>query len=153
MRGKKGTAKAIGDPCADCRAKLTAETAVPRAGKGRSGLMSYCRTCFNARARATRNKTPETARLRNRQYRVRLRLEVVAAMGGRCRCCGETTPEFLAIDHVNGGGGKERRLLKNSSTGMYLRVKKLGYPKEYQLLCHNCNCAKAWYGRCPHQRP
>jgi hypothetical protein len=35
---------------------------------------------------------------------------------------------------------------------MYLRVRSLGFPKDlYQLLCHNCNQAKAWYGACPHQ--
>ena len=34
---------------------------------------------------------------------------------------------------------------------MVAHLKKLGYPKDgYQLLCHNCNCAKGWYGACPH---
>jgi hypothetical protein len=33
-----------------------------------------------------------------------------------------------------------------------MKVKAAGYPKDrYQLLCHNCNMAKGFYGLCPHQ--
>jgi hypothetical protein len=29
---------------------------------------------------------------------------------------------------------------------------KHGYPDTFQLLCHNCNLARGFYGTCPHQR-
>lgn len=153
MKGLKGSGKNVGDPCATCSRPLTEESIVPRSATSRVGFLSNCRVCYNERATFCRKRNPERNRQRNRDYRQRLRREVLLAMGGKCECCGETTPEFLAIDHVKGGGSKERKLLKNSAAGMYAKIKSLGYPKDqYQLLCHNCNCAKGWYGRCPHQR-
>lgn len=57
---------------------------------------------------------------------------------------------FLALDHIHGGGGKERRTL--CSSALHARLRKAGWPKDqHQLLCHNCNLAKGFYGRCPHQ--
>ena len=31
----------------------------------------------------------------------------------------------------------------------YLKIR--GFPPGYQVLCHNCNQAKGFYGKCPHQ--
>lgn len=88
-----------------------------------------------------------------RQYRKKLRLEAVAAYGGRCACCGEERPEFLTIDHIHGGGKKHQR--ESGGTKAILReLKRMGWPKDrFQLLCYNCNCAKGFYGRCPHTDP
>lgn len=30
--------------------------------------------------------------------------------------------------------------------------RKNNYPKGFQVLCHNCNLAKGFYGKCPHQK-
>ena len=80
------------------------------------------------------------------------RLEVLRKYGGRCTCCGESKMEFLAIDHIYGRGKKHRSRLGRSGTRFYFYLKKLGYPrKSYQILCHNCNLAKGFYGKCPHQ--
>jgi len=38
-----------------------------------------------------------------------VRREVIEHYGGKCECCGEEHMEFLSIDHVKGGGTKERR--------------------------------------------
>ena len=36
---------------------------------------------------------------------------------------------------------------------MYRWLKKHGFPKEgFQLLCYNCNCAKGFFGKCPHKK-
>lgn len=79
------------------------------------------------------------------------RLTVLAAYGGKCVCCGETRFEFLAIDHINGGGRKHR--LSIPSGKVYRWLKKQNYPKDgFQVLCHNCNMAKAFYRICPHQK-
>lgn len=71
-----------------------------------------------------------------------------------CKCCGETTYEFLAIDHINGGGNKHRRDTTNKcgSYNMYCWLKRNNYPEGFQVLCHNCNLAKGFYGVCPHQK-
>lgn len=82
-------------------------------------------------------------------YRKR-REDVVAAYGGRCECCGETALEFLAIDHINGGGNRHRRKLGRSNIyGWLIRNK---YPSGFRVLCHNCNQARSYYGQCPHER-
>lgn len=82
-----------------------------------------------------------------------IRIEVIAAYGGKCACCGESTYEFLGIDHIHGGGVKERKETKRRGKQFYAWLKRQGFPKDkYQLLCHNCNLAKGFYGECPHQR-
>jgi hypothetical protein len=68
-----------------------------------------------------------------------LRQDVLAAFGGKCVRCGFDDPRALHMDHVNGGGNIERKLLKSSS----MRYKKmLAEPDQYQLLCANCNFIK-----------
>jgi len=59
---------------------------------------------------------------------------------------------FLTIDHVNGDGAELRRTLKGAETGVRLlrRLRDLGYPPEYTILCFNCNLAKSIRGECPH---
>jgi hypothetical protein len=95
----------------------------------------------------------EKMRVANREQVRKLRAETVAAYGSRCACCGETTFEFLAIDHINGGGSYQRNQLKRRGVNFYRWLKKQGFPTDnYQLLCHNCNMAKGFYGVCPHQR-
>ena len=86
-----------------------------------------------------------------RASRRRLRAEVLAVYGGKCTCCGETRFEFLAFDHIDGGGNqhrKEQRLIGHAFT---VWLKKNNYPPGFQIHCHNCNVAKGMYGVCPHQ--
>lgn len=88
----------------------------------------------------------------SRRCRSRLREKVLLAYGNKCACCGETQIQFLALDHVNGGGNEERRQLNiTDPIEMYRLVRNRGFPPEYQVLCHNCNMAKSLYGQCPHR--
>lgn len=81
-----------------------------------------------------------------------LRAEVIVAYGGCCQCCGESTSEFLAVDHKYGGGGDHRARV-GTGRSFYLWLKRNGFPKEeFRLLCHNCNTALGHYGYCPHER-
>ena len=68
----------------------------------------------------------------------------------KCACCGEKEQRFLSLDHINGGGTKERKEGKGGGHFAYRRLKKLGYPAGYQILCYNCNFAKGVWGVCPH---
>ena len=70
--------------------------------------------------------------------------------GLRCACCGEEEVAFLALDHIEGGGNKHRKEIGVSSIFGYLKAR--GYPKGYQVLCHNCNMAKGFNGICPHKK-
>lgn len=88
---------------------------------------------------------------RQRELRLRLRDECLAAYGGPiCVCCGETEIEFLNLDHKAGGGNDHRRLL--GYPGIYSWLRKRGFPTGYQVLCYNCNLAKSKLGQCPHER-
>ena len=83
-------------------------------------------------------------------YRKRLRELVLAKYGGICQCCGETHYEFLCIDHVNGGGGAERKTL--SGMCLYVKLKNNPISSDYRVLCHNCNMSFGLYGYCPHTK-
>lgn len=111
-------------------------------------LCDRCRTKMRERAAAWR----ETGGQRERRRQARE--AVLAAYGGHCACCGEGTPEFLTIDHINGVPDRHRyrrsgRRLKG--TELYLRLVVEGFPDDCQLLCFNCNNARAIYGTCPHE--
>lgn len=89
-----------------------------------------------------------------KRYRVKVRLEAFRAYGGEnfcCKCCGESTLEFLALDHIDGGGNAHRKSIRPTGiVSMYEWAKRSGYPPIFQVLCHNCNLAKGFYGSCPH---
>ena len=77
--------------------------------------------------------------------------EFVVAYGGKCSCCGESNRKFLTIEHLNGGGHKERQSEGINTLTLLSRLKKRGWPKEYTVLCFNCNCGKNRNkGVCPH---
>lgn len=100
----------------------------------------YCARCYDA------------ARAAGKVGYKRLRELVFNAYGGfKCACCGEDEPEFLQMDHIDGGGTKHRNSL-SSSSGFYRWLKKNGFPPGFQVLCANCNHAKGRLGICPHQR-
>lgn len=99
-----------------------------------------------ARYRA-KNKDNIAAKLRDRNRAVRHR--VLNRYGGKCVCCNEPRTEFLVIDHTDGGGTAERKLL--SPNGVYRKLDKASdLLSGYRVLCHNCNSAYAYYGYCPH---
>lgn len=95
----------------------------------------------------------EYFREKNRRHTQKLKREVIDAYGGRCSCCGELEIVFLTIDHINGGGKKQRSEVGGFGKKFYLWLKRNNYPKdEFQVLCLNCNFAKGKTGRiCPHQ--
>lgn len=86
---------------------------------------------------------------RNKAYNRKIRSLVLDHYGRLCKCCGETTEEFLAIDHIEGGGRKHKR--ENGWYCLTAWLWKHKFPEGFQTLCHNCNQAKV-YGVCPHQR-
>lgn len=80
------------------------------------------------------------------------RMIVLSFYGGNpptCACCGEGTMQFLSIDHIQGGGNKHRKEL-GVGKSIYPWLIRNNFPDGFQVLCHNCNMAKGFYGRCPH---
>lgn len=117
--------------CVDCGRK----TKSTKAGK------SMCKKCS-----AKDNK-------RTRENKRSLKEGVFLAYGGwKCNCCGETTKEFLQIDHINGNGRQHRSQIGG---GQYLCqwLKRNGFPDGFQILCANCNFGKLMNrGVCPHKQ-
>lgn len=76
---------------------------------------------------------------------------VFAAYGGYfCKCCGETEPFVLTIDHISGGGGLHARELGGLGGKLYEWLIKANFPTGFQVLCFNCNVGKYRNkGTCP----
>lgn len=101
-----------------------------------------------------RSENREKCVEKSRKYRAKLRDECFAAYGNKCFCCGQTVKEFLAMDHVFGGGNRHRQDEKalRGGGGIHLYLKKRGYPATFRLSCHNCNLSRGFYGYCPHEK-
>lgn len=81
-----------------------------------------------------------------RKSRQKLKMEILLHYSGgtpRCVRCLIDDINVLCIDHIEGGGYKERQGgISRGGYSFYQRLKKLGYPKGYQVLCANCNLKK-----------
>jgi hypothetical protein len=106
-----------------------------------------------SRAIDKRRKKPENINPYVRASNRRLRLEVLYHYGTKCACCGVDHFEFLVIDHIDGGGKKQRREQGLSgSYALYRWLRRNNYPPGYRVLCHNCNFSLGIYGYCPHDK-
>lgn len=141
--------------CGRCLNEKTESDFITTKGK----ISPRCEECrdYNARWRWMKRRTlsPEalkkeqlSALTRSRGYRT----SILAAYGNKCACCGETTPEFLALDHINNDGAEDRKKVGLAGGAFYSHVLKLGCPPTFRLLCHNCNSSRGYYGYCPHER-
>jgi Fe-S cluster biogenesis protein NfuA len=110
----------------------------PVCGSGlQEGEIFRCQKCTNIHTNNTREKWQRERRL------------VVAHYGGKCACCGESTYEFLEIDHINNDGAQHRKITGRHVTSWIIRN---NYPTDLRLLCANCNRSIARYGVCPHKQ-
>ena len=107
---------------------------------------------MSEKGKAWRKSNPEGWQKVHDRHRRKLRNSALDAYGAWCHCCGEVHREFLAIDHINGGGCEHRRQLGNlNSTQFYRWLRNEGYPAGFRVLCHNCNMSLGAYGYCPHE--
>ena len=88
-----------------------------------------------------------------KMYRKSRKQIVFDHYGWECKCCGETIPQFLTIDHINNDGYKDKRINKTTSGDVvYRNIIKNNFPDTFQVLCFNCNCGKnVNKGICPHK--
>ncbi len=134
-----------------------------------SGLSSSCKECIkkylNSRyliirddpkykkrvkdyGRKWQERNKENRRIKIQNNHKSQRQICIEHYGRSCACCGESTYEFLSIDHIDGGGGKHRKQT-NGHTQRWLI--KNNFPPGFRILCHNCNQALGHYGYCPHK--
>lgn len=82
----------------------------------------------------------------------KIRLQVLEHYGGNpptCSCCGERQIVFLCIDHIGGGGNKQKRSIRKTLANW---IYSNGFPSGFRVLCWNCNSAMGILGSCPHQK-
>lgn len=96
-------------------------------------------------------------RMRNNKRAVekrrKLRFEVLKHYSKdvpECACCGEKIIEFLTIEHIENNGADHRKTIFPTQLPLWLI--KNHFPKGFGVLCLNCNCAKGFFGICPHQK-
>jgi hypothetical protein len=118
--------------CVVCETEKDRKLFRNRVVKGALYVDNVCSACRSARERA------------------QLKLELIEAFGGKCNCCGEAHPAFLTLEHIeNVSHGKPGA---RACHQLIRDAKKDGWDKtKYELLCFNCNCAKAHLGQCPHR--
>lgn len=127
---------------------------------------TYCKVCSKKRVKEwywnnggkekasiyhkkRRKEKPEEYRIAYKKWSWKYKIDCINIYGGKCACCGEKEPKFLAIDHIAGNGNSHRKEIKKNK--IYLWLKRMGYPQGFQVLCHNCNMAKAYWVLCPHK--
>lgn len=155
--------------CSKCK-KLKKIECFGRDKKTKDGFNYWCRECvnqyskewhrkeylknpkrFREKTRLWNLKNPKRKKEISKNWRLKLRTEVLKHYGGgipKCVCCGEKETMFLSIDHINNDGKEDRRKHGSGNT-FYYWLRKNNYPKGYQVLCHNCNLAKGFYGYSP----
>jgi len=135
--------------CDDCRSRQN----LRRDEKVTAG---FCRLCMKRDRIEDRVLCQQCANAQKRS-RDKLKFLTIVSYGGECACCGESDHRFLNIDHVENDGFQERRAISrtgNKTVNFYSYLKTKGFPQgPYQVLCWNCNMAKAHFGSCPHLSP
>lgn len=107
----------------------------------KDGKHWICMECSNFQSKISTRK------------RYKIREQILEHYGNgvpHCNCCGEFEVKFLVIDHVLGNGNEERKK-KITGYNLWKKIIKESYPNSYQVLCYNCNMAKAFHGMCPHK--
>ena len=81
---------------------------------------------------------------------VKNRLIVLEMLGNRCICCLDENLNHLTIDHIDGGGNKEKKKIRGAK---YLRKLKndKNITEKYRCLCYNCNYCIGFWGKCQHK--
>ena len=98
-----------------------------------------CRPCNVAKTVAWRKANPDRAKEHKQRHHRKIRNAAIGLLGGKCKRCGMADPRCLQIDHISGGGSKERKAIGHR--GMCNKIIE-GKAAEYQLLCSNCNWIK-----------
>lgn len=128
--------------------------------------MKICKNCQQEKDENTEFSTDKTRRnmksfycrkcdsKRRYEYSQKIRMKALCAYTNnnpKCECCGETTFEFLSIDHTDGSGSIHRKEIGQGSR-IYFWLIKNNFPPGFRVLCMNCNHSLGMRGYCPHQR-
>lgn len=152
--------------CVGCRKRKLLTEFKSRRYRSKSGDRIYyngeCLNCLSIRMKKyykrnkhrwneSRRKNPEHHLILCKRYFAKLKRETLSAYGDKCVCCGETSPEFLTIEHGLHDGKAHREKVHQR---IYADLRKRGFPQDIgiTILCWNCNMATRFGELCPHQK-
>ena len=121
--------------------------------KNKKRLDAYRKSWYRKNIKWQRERTRNYQRKRavriaetSKIIRNKRKTEVMKHYGNgyaKCVNCKERRLAALSIDHINGGGCKHRKELKNiRGVAFYNWLIKNNFPKGYQTLCMNCQFVK-----------
>ena len=101
------------------------------------------------------NKNRERILKREKERMKTIRTDVLSHYSNetmKCALCGCDDIDILDIDHINGGGCKQRRDMNFKNSDQLFRwLIKNNYPPEFRVLCKNCNWKEGLSTRFPHR--
>ena len=103
-------------------------------------IVKRCRPDTYLRPREWDTLKESTRAARYTERRKNARADVIKKFGGKCVRCGFDDPRALQLDHVNGGGNRDRRIKEMGTSRRHEDA--IANPTKYQLLCANCNWIK-----------
>lgn len=100
------------------------------------GFQILCRNC-NWRKRLVAMPTPKQTPMAvsSREYRRRVKREVIEHYGRQCALCGEGDLSVLSIDHIGKCGNQHRREIGGN---LEVWLRRNGFPDGFRILCQNC---------------
>lgn len=106
----------------------------------------FCKDCYRPVTGIKRAKRCMTCRSTH-SNNTKMRLAALKAYSVNpnklaCGKCGFSDIRALQLDHIHGGGSKQRKLL--GGVGTYSWMRKNNYPIGFQVLCANCNWIKRY---------
>ena len=154
--------------CSICKNKLDYSQFYKR-NNTKDGLRYECKSCSRKKSLTRHNriktenqdylqkirekskewyiKNRAKVKQKSKNYHINQRKKCIEYYGSKCACCGEDRYEFLAIDHINGGGRKQKQ---EGVTKITRWLVANNFPEGFRILCHNCNTSLGAYGYCPH---
>lgn len=117
--------------CTKCR-KFVSYSNFSKKRECKDGFQPVCKTCVKI---YDSNRTGVNSPL------IKMRVRAIEKLGGQCVKCGYLDVRALQIDHINGGGGKDRRDW-SSPYRFYRSIAEGENLEKYQVLCANCNVIK-----------
>ena len=108
------------------------------------------RTTIRAKAKEAYYNNPRPFIEATMRAKLKLKIEVMSHYCNgtpTCQCCGINIIQLLTMDHINNDGGKDRK------GSLYWRLKRLGFPPGFRVMCYNCNLGRSFRKdrRCPHE--
>jgi len=136
------------------RAQVIEATRLRMEHRRRTDAEYLAQTRATVRQQYSKHREKRIATMRAKQERTRLAcLQAYCAENPFCVCCGESTVEFLTLDHLRSRREDDGIRVGGDRMGqqLYSWLIRTGFPPGFRVLCYNCNCARGTRGYCPHE--